>query len=701
MLLRWAVPLFISLIIGVFVVSSAWAGYVSEQRISDEIIAPYSLGQKTDIDGVWELLNGSGAQNGYVIESEWIKPLPGFSGTPINLLIIVDLEGVIIDVKLLNHREPIFISGLGESPLRSFLEQYRGHSINSSITVSSNYGSQDAAGSQVYFDGVTKATASVRIAHESILAAAREVAKVKLGGLSVVQDKISLQADEGLAFSWNELVTFGFAKRMTATHGEVRALFKDTRWQWDDPFRDAADEELYADLWVLDVSHPHVARSVMSPRMLQDWESFRNVSPDDQTVLLIENASHGLIDESFVRNTSPPLITARQDQFPLSIRDADLLIELQKDVPNEGTAMVIRIDRKQGFHPLREWQVGLLAARQHGMLNPEVGQAELNWAYQTDRRFFTVEKALAPPTPLQAAIADRWLDLMLLTILLIMISLVVLFPRRFVSMRTWSAQRFMLLLVVLGFIGWWGQGQLSIYTPLAVMIALFDGQSVDFLMYDPFSLLIWALTIVSFFVVGRALFCGWLCPFGILQEVMDKIAKTLSIPRVKVSDRWDERLKNLKYIVLLGLVVVALYVPSKLDKAVEIEPFKTAISVMFAREWYFVIYAVICLLASLFVFKAYCRYLCPLGALMALSRYLMLDKWIKRRDDCGSPCGYCKVRCRYQAIKASGEINYQECFGCLDCVDIYEDKSQCIPLILIEKGRITESIKTRKKKSID
>jgi len=246
--------------------------------------------------------------------------------------------------------------------------------------------------------------------------------------------------------------------------------------------------------------------------------------------------------------------------------------------------------------------------------------------------------------------------------------------------------------LVLGFIGWWGQGQLSIVTPLATMVSAVNGKPLDFLLYDPFSLLIWMVVLVSFFFVGRALFCGWLCPFGALQELVAKIAKALSIPQIKISDTLDSRLKSLKYVALLSLVAVAFFLPKQLDVAAEVEPFKTAISVFFIREWYFAAYAILCVIASAFVFKAYCRYLCPLGAFMAIGGFLRLGKWIKRREDCGSPCQLCKVRCDYNAIKKTGQISYSECFGCLDCVDIYEDKGQCVPLILQEKGKLKGSI---------
>lgn len=671
--------------------STPWAAadLVDEAELRDAVIAPYSLGEPTDIEGVWQLLNGSGAKGGYVIQSEAISPLPGFSGAAINVMVVLDLDGGFIDVKLLNQSEPIFVSGLGEAPFRQFLEQYRGLSINTPITIGTNYGS-GGGGSLVYLDGVTKATASVRIAHESVMAAAREVARQKLKGISRPQEKVVPKPDLDLSFTWQDLVDQGIARHVTTTHGEVRAGFAGTIWQSDDPFPDASDSDLFIDLWIVDVTAPSVARAVMGDRMLRDWERLGDISPDDQTVLLIEAGDHGLVSEDFVRNTAPSWIEAAQDEFPVSARDADLLINLKDDVP-EGQAMVLRLDRRLGFNPVREWDLSLLAVRQHGMLQPEEGQARFSWTVKADERFFDVLTPPKPLSPFESAVLNRRVDLLLLGGFVALVFAIMAFNRAFVKRREYRVFRYAVLATTLGFVGWWGQGQLSILTPIATLSAMLAGKSLSFLLYDPFSLVLWGATIIGFFIWGRALFCGWLCPFGAMQEFVGAVAKRLNVQQVKVSDRWDQRLKSLKYLVLLGLLIIMFYRPEHVEKAAEVEPFKTAISVFFQREWFYVFYAVLCLLASAVVFKAYCRYLCPLGALMAIGGWLRLTPWIERRTECGSPCQLCKVKCDYGAIKATGKIDYSECFGCLDCVDIFEDRNKCVPLIVTDKRKARAS----------
>lgn len=135
------------------------------------------------------------------------------------------------------------------------------------------------------------------------------------------------------------------------------------------------------------------------------------------------------------------------------------------------------------------------------------------------------------------------------------------------------------------------------------------------------------------------------------------------------------------------LVIAALLSTSLADALVEVEPFKTAITLGFVRDWPFVAYAILWLVLGLVLFKGFCRYVCPLGAFLALPDRLRRLAWIERRVECGSPCQLCRVRCHYQAIEPDGRIDYAECFQCLDCVTIHQDERTCVPLVLAERKR--------------
>ncbi len=134
--------------------------------------------------------------------------------------------------------------------------------------------------------------------------------------------------------------------------------------------------------------------------------------------------------------------------------------------------------------------------------------------------------------------------------------------------------------------------------------------------------------------------------------------------------------------VLAGLLLSAAVSVTWTDRLVEIEPFKTSITLNFVRAWPFVVWAVATVLLSSFVYKGYCRYLCPLGAGMGVLGKLRRWDWIARRSECGQPCQRCRSDCAYQAIDKRGTVDYDECFQCMDCVVIYENDSLCVPLIL-------------------
>ncbi len=669
---------------------SAMSEPLGRDVLEPYIVPPMSLGERLNDEGVWQLLNSGGAEAGYVFETEPMAPLPGFSGAAINMLVVLDLEGRFLDVQLISHNEPIFVSGLPEKLFLDFFQQYRGHSISDSLVVGSPYGDGGDGSALVYLDGVTKGTASVRIAHESVLAATLKVAREKMNGVATGPPAFP-NIDHKEDLSWDDLVTQGIVTRKIVTNAEIDALFDDTLWEDDDPDARAYPDENYLDLWVVDLGPPSIARAVLSEDGYAELKDFMEISTTDEPVLVVETARHGLLTEDFVRNTAPDLISAEQSGFPIAFRDSDIFVELNADLPealHDGTALILRTDRRLGFDPTAEWILSIKALREHGSFQPEIGSASLELTHVTPARFFSRIEPVKPAPPWLDALRNRQTDLIILAVFLAgLVAVLGLQLNRLAGHRHFTPIRLVILAFVLGFVGWWGQGQLSIATPLAVARTALEGGSYAFLLYDPFSLAVWAITLVGFVLWGRGLFCGWLCPFGALQEFAHHIGRVLRLPQIEPSAAWDDRLKWVKYLVLAGMIALLFTAPARLDKAIEVEPFKTAITTFFIREWYYVAYAVGLLLSSMVLFKGFCRYVCPLGAVMAIGGLVRGRNWIERRAECGSPCQLCKVKCSYGAIKQTGEIQYSECFQCLDCITIHDDSEKCVPLILAAKGR--------------
>jgi len=247
------------------------------------------------------------------------------------------------------------------------------------------------------------------------------------------------------------------------------------------------------------------------------------------------------------------------------------------------------------------------------------------------------------------------------------------------------------LLFTLIVIGWMFQGQLSIVNITASLDAIATGNDLSFLLADPMTVILWIFVAITLVVWGRGTFCGWLCPFGAFQELVSLVVQKLGVKPRRLRSGVDAKLKWIKYGVLAAVISSIWFLPNSTELAVEVEPFKTAISLYFVRDWPYVVWAVSLLVLSVFVYRGYCRYICPLGAALAALNPLRRWGWIARRDECGTPCQTCRHRCEYQAITPVGKVDYSECFQCLDCVSIYQDDANCLPLIQ-ERKRIATMI---------
>jgi len=156
---------------------------------------------------------------------------------------------------------------------------------------------------------------------------------------------------------------------------------------------------------------------------------------------------------------------------------------------------------------------------------------------------------------------------------------------------------------------------------------------------------------------GR-IFCGYVCPFGAIQELLHLKRIRREIPR-----RWSRYLQLIKYGVLGYLVVRVLttgqiilldYTPFKALFTWGGLPLSIAITVILAA-------------LSLIMYRPFCRYFCPLGAFLGiLSRFSPLR--IRVNSNCVS-CGLCEKACPTGAIAGKpATVQSSECLLCGECL---------------------------------
>ncbi len=172
--------------------------------------------------------------------------------------------------------------------------------------------------------------------------------------------------------------------------------------------------------------------------------------------------------------------------------------------------------------------------------------------------------------------------------------------------------------------------------------------------YDSAYLVLFLVPTFLAIALGRV-FCGYICPFGAMQEFLH-IRKW----RIPISQRFLKTLQVGKYFVLVYLVIRVLATESIFG--INLAPF----SPLFRLQWNLIpVMATIAItLSSVFIYRPFCQFLCPLGA------YLGCVSLINKRTiipkDC-LHCNQCSSQCGAQAI-TKGTIDKKECFVCGECL---------------------------------
>jgi polyferredoxin len=185
-------------------------------------------------------------------------------------------------------------------------------------------------------------------------------------------------------------------------------------------------------------------------------------------------------------------------------------------------------------------------------------------------------------------------------------------------------------------------------------------------------------TVVTTVLWGRV-YCGRICAFGSMTQLLDKIVPARL--RFEVPRRLEQRASMIKY-VLLGGVVLYFLITKDILIYRYVEPFW-----MFSRQastgmW---IGLGVLLVATVFVRNLYCRFLCPVGAFLGLLSNLTVFR-IKRWSECNT-CKICEKACEWGAIRGP-KIIASECVRCDDCERLYEDKKKCPHWLILLKKKV-------------
>src|SRR6185369_11935789 len=310
-------------------------------------------------------------------------------------------------------------------------------------------------------DGISKATTSVRIIHQTVLTAALEVARAKLGFADRKKrgppGKPLPEVFDQPSFA--QMLDNGMVGRLRLTNAEVEKLFAGTEGAGVDEAALAHPDELYMDLFVAYLNAPTIGRAILGD---EQYKAVMERNFDNRHLWWIGSAGRfQIVDDDFTPGTQSPRVAMAQDGGFLDFRDQGFDPLGIAGPPPLNSSRLFGVVADAPIDPAQSLDIVLTLTRAKGIILPTLTHQQVKLAYRPPSQLFVY-----PPAPLPEwllAWKSRWPDLAVIGLSLLILSVVLARPR-WISVNPQRLRNFRLafLAYTLGYLGWYAQGQLSI-----------------------------------------------------------------------------------------------------------------------------------------------------------------------------------------------------------------------------------------------
>ena len=592
------------------------------------------------------------------IGSTWeIAGSTGYSGRPLDVLVAVGMDAKIAGARLMRHNEPVLTLGISDADITAYVNKFAGVDLAAPRP--------DVLKPQADLpDVISRATVSTGVIRDGILRTARTLAIARGliaegGGI----DRVSFKR-----LDWEGLLAAGGLTHVRFSMDDAAKALVGA--QVPVPAGEGAFLDLYAGI----ADPPTIGRNLLGQ---QDYgQAIAALGPGETALVVISSGLHSHRGTDWKQTGEFERLSILQGttRFVPKVGDYVFIKELEiAGAPPAKEISLFRLPKEiDATEPLR---VEVTATR------PAEDGQNVNAVIALDYVLPATFKLAPPPDPeplWRSIWAAKHVESGIVIAMLTVLTLI-LFAQDWITRRPrlWRALRIGFLSFTLFVLGWGLNGQLSVVQVVAFVHSLLTQFRWETFLIEPVIFLLWGFVALGLLFWGRGVYCGWLCPFGALQELANMLAQRFGIKQIAVPQALHERLWVIKYTLFVGILALSFYSMHDALVLAEAEPFKTAISLRMIRPWPFVLVVVAILFASLFIERFYCRYLCPLGAGLAIPAKLKIFDWLKRRPQCGRECRLCETKCTVGAIDPLGRINPNECVLCLRCQVIMGDSAMC------------------------
>lgn len=587
------------------------------------------------------------------IGSTWeIAGSVGYSGRPLEVLVAISPDARIAGALLVRHNEPVLTLGISDADIAAYVAGFQGFDL-----------AAPAPDTSALPPVISRATVSTGVIRDGILRTARTLAI----GRSLISAGGGIDRLTYIPATWDQLLAMGALAEVRVSMTDAAKALTGAKVPVE------PGDGAFLHLWAGVIDTPTVGQNLLGP---QDFtRAIGNLGAGGSALIVMSQGVQSHRGTDWTKTGTFDRLTVVQGDIRWQPTDDRYQMVKRLDLPDAPKMKEISLFAlPPEIDPTQPLTIEVQATRPTA--DGEVAQT-IALPYTLPDAF----RLAAPPEPdplwKQAWATNR--PQIAITGLMLTVLTLILFAQEWITRRPrlWRIGRLTFLASTFQILGMGLNGQLSVVQVVAFVHSLLTGFRWETFLIEPVIFILWGFTALGMLFWGRGVFCGWLCPFGALQELTNAAAQRLGVTQIAVPQALHERLWVIKYTLFMAILALSFYSMHDALILAEAEPFKTAISLRFVREWPFVVFVLALLTAGLFIERFYCRYLCPLGAGLAIPAKLKIFDWLKRRPQCGRECRLCETKCTVGAIDAIGRINANECVLCLRCQVIMNDGAQC------------------------